>query len=80
MHKMINEIYKMPQGYFQIPMTLLHSNDNVKLNNDLIRLTEGDVGDKTTISITKINILEDKLKKKCASTDYTFCYVRIFGQ
>ena len=63
MHKMINEIYKMPQGYFQIPMTLLHSNDNVKLNNDLIRLTEGDVGDKTTISITKINILEDKLKK-----------------
>lgn len=63
MHKMVNEIYSMPQGDFQIPMTLLCSNDNVKLNNDLIRLTEGDVGDKTTISITKINILEDKLKE-----------------
>lgn len=62
-HKMINEIYKMPQGDFQIPMTLLHSNDNVKLNNDLIRLTEGDVADKTTISINGINILEDNLEK-----------------
>ena len=63
MHKMLNEIYGMSQADFQIPMTLLCSNDNVKLNNDLIRLTEGDVGNKATISITKINISEDKLEK-----------------
>lgn len=63
MHKMVNEIYNMPQGDFQIPMPLLHSNDNVKLNNDLIRLTEGDVGDKATFSITKINISKDELEE-----------------
>jgi hypothetical protein len=63
LHKMICEIYNMSQADFQIPMTLLHSNDNVKLNNDLIRLTEGDVGNKATFSITDIKISEDKLEE-----------------
>ena len=61
LHKMIPEIYKMPQGGFPVPMVLLHSDDNVKLNNDLIKLTEGDVRDIASFSIAEINMLEDKL-------------------
>lgn len=63
LHKMICEICNLSQADFQIPMTLLHSNDNVKLNNDLIRLAEGDVGDKATFSITDVKISEDKLEE-----------------
>ena len=61
--KMINEIYKTPKGDLQIPMTLLHSNDLVRLNNDIVRLTEGDVREKATFSITDISMLNDELEE-----------------
>lgn len=60
-HSVVNRIYKLPKGTFNVPFGIEDNNDNVKLNQEIVKLTWGDSDIKSVFSIKSIKILEDTM-------------------